>query len=572
MPAIVGDTLRARLCAWLFPFLAVTGALALLSSCSSSTGSETNAQTVTFTPAKARIGGRITVGTAAEADGFLSAVNRWSPSAFLIARAIFDPLATIDENGQVRPYLADSFVPNAGYTEWTIRLRPNVVFHDRSMLTSRAIVRHLQAVKASRLTGPSITPIQSFEAVDDLTAVIHLNTPWAHLPVLFASQLGFLPSPDSYDKGERPNVTASENPTSNPIGTGPFKFSSWKMGQSLVVERNPNYWQHDPDDPDVRLPYLSEIEFQPIVDNRARSARLRSGDLDVLQTDSYSEVKALQEQSRDPNSPIRTLLDDSEGAESSLVLNTQTGPFTDRGLRLAAAYAIDREGLNRELFDNFYEVADGPFLGKSKWANTGSKLPPFFPERARQLVDEWKRDNGGKAPQVNFSVFDTSDEVPVAQRIARWWGDVGFDVQVKIQAESAASLDLVKGTFDAITYRAWDRVDPDSMYHFWIGANVTPIGGSEVGLNFARYASDKVDRALIAARGTADEAMRRDLYQQVWDDFATNVPVIWLFHTRWLIAYQRNVHGIGEWVLPTGEKAAPVTWGNFFLTGAWLSP
>jgi peptide/nickel transport system substrate-binding protein len=344
------------------------------------------------------------------------------------------------------------------------------------------------------------------------------------------------------------------------------------MNESLVVERNPNYWQHDPDDPDVRLPYLAEIDFQPIVDNRIRSARLRSGDLDVLQTDSYSEVKALQEQSRDPNSPIRTLLDDSEGAEASLVLNTQTGPFHDRDLRLAAAYAIDREGLNRDLFDGFYEVADGPFLNRSTWANTGSKLPPYFPERARQLVDEWKRENGGKAPTVNFSVFDTSDEVPMAQRIARSWTDAGFAVQVKISAESAASLDLVNGTFDAITYRAWDRVDPDSMYHFWIGANVKPLGGNGVGLNFARYASNIVDDALNIARGTADEAERRKQYQRVWDDFATNVPVIWLFHTRWLIAYQKTVHGIGEWVLPTGEKAAPVTWGNFFLTGAWVSP
>jgi peptide/nickel transport system substrate-binding protein len=392
--------LRARLCAFWVPILAVAGTLALVSGCSS--GSTTDAQTVTATPAKARIGGRITVGTAAEADGFLPSVNRWSPSALLVARAIFDPLATIDENGDVRPYLAESFVANATYTEWTIRLRPNVVFHDRSMLTSHALVRHLQAIKASGLTGPSITPIQSFQAIDDLAVLVHLNTPWAHLPVLFSAQLGFLPSPDSYDKGERPDISVADNPTTNPVGTGPFKFSSWKQNQSLVVERNPNYWQHDPDDPDVRLPYLAEIEFKPIVDNRLRSARLRSGDLDVLQTDSYSELKALQQQSRDPNSPIRTLLDDSEGADASIVLNTQIGPFADRDLRLAAAYATDRQGLNRELFDGFYEVADGPFLNKSTWANTRSPLPPYFPERARQLVDEWKRANGGKAPVVYF--------------------------------------------------------------------------------------------------------------------------------------------------------------------------
>src|SRR5690606_3713906 len=117
-----------------------------------------------------------------------------------------------------------------------------------------------------------------------------------------------------------------------------------------------------------KLPYLSNIEFQPISDDNVRTGRLRTGDLDVVHTDAYSEVSGFQRMMRDdPDGNIRALLDASQGAEAGIVLNTQSTVFGDRNLRLAAAYAIDRQGIVNQMFNGFYELANGPFTGTSKW-------------------------------------------------------------------------------------------------------------------------------------------------------------------------------------------------------------
>jgi peptide/nickel transport system substrate-binding protein len=505
-------------------------------------------------------GGNIVVGTSSEADGYLPAINRWTPASYLIARTFFDPLVVMDDTGTPRPYLAESFEHNDAYTQWTIRLRPNIQFHDRTPLTSEALVRHFTAAQSSAVTKAAITFFAKMSTPDPLTFVVDLKSPWAHLPALLASQLGFIPAPSSYDE-------SNEGAPSHPVGTGPFRFTNWVMNQRLVVNRNPSYWRKDAAGRD--LPYLSRIEFQPVPDDNVRSARLRGGELDIVQTDGYTEVSGFQRVMRDePNGRIRALLDTSEGAETGVVLNMQTGPFTNRDLRFAAAYAIDRAGIVNQMFNGFYELANGPFTATSKWGSAQS-FPPHFPERAKQLVNEWKAANRGRAPVINMVNIAVADSVPIAQRIAEAWRDVGFEVNVNNEPEASASVGLVFGRFDALLMRFWDRSEPDTLYHYFVSDSVA--APEQLALNFPRYASPEVDQALKAARASADDATRRQQYQRVWENYVQNLPVLWLYHTRWAIGYQDRVHGLGELTLPTGERAEPVTWGNFFLTGVWLA-
>jgi peptide/nickel transport system substrate-binding protein len=505
-------------------------------------------------------GGRVVIGLSSEADGFLPAINRWTPASYMVARAIFDPLAAIDDSGVAQPYLAEAFEHNPAFTQWTIRLRHGITFHDGTPLTAEALERQFAAARLSAVTASAISYFDKTSSPDPYTFVIDLKAPWAHLPYLLSSQLGFIPAPSSY--GERNAVAAK-----SPIGTGPFKFTGWDIGQHLDLDRWPSYWRKDA--AGNQLPYLSQIQFQPVVDDSVRTNRLRSGDLDVIHTDSYAEVSGFQKMMRDnPGGRLQALLDASQGAEAGLALNTQTGPFSDRNLRLAAAYAIDRQGLVNELYKGFYELANGPFTATSKWG-AATNYPTYFPERAKQLVNEAKARNKGKAPVIRMHDIAVADSVPFAQRIAKAWTDVGFDVQLKHDSEEHSTITLVTGDFDAILLRFWDRPDPDALYPYLIGASVTPPG--QISLNFPRYADAEVDEAMKTARGLDDDGVRRVQYQRVWDNYAQNLPVIFLFHTRWAVGFQDRVHGIGELTLPTGQRAEPVTWGNFYLTGVWVA-
>jgi ABC-type transport system substrate-binding protein len=534
-------------------------AIALAGACATPEEGLPESEPIVQTPAP-RAGGRIVVGTNAESDGFLPTINRWTPPTLLIARAVFDPLATLDDSGVAKPYLAESFTHNPGYTQWTIKLRPGISFHNGEPLTADALQKHFEAARASVVTRDAIASFDKMTIPDPLTFVIDLKQPWAHLPNMMTSQLGYIPAPSMYGAN-------NEGAPSHPVGTGPFKFATWRQNDRLIVERNPNYWRKDKDG--RQLPYLSQVEFQPVPDDNVRSLRLRNGELDVVQTEAYREVSGFQQMVRDdPGGRLRALLDDSQGAEQGIVLNTQSGPFVDRNLRLAAAYAIDRKALAEQMFNGFYEVANGPFTAKSKWGSA-QNYPTYFPERARQLVSEWKAGGKGRtAPKITVTNIAVADSVPIAQKIVKWWTDAGFEVQLRNEEEKVGSVDLVIGRADAVMVRFWDKFDPDVLYPYLISDSIAAPGS--ISLNFSRYRSATVDQALKAARASDDDAVRRQQYQKVWDDFAENLPVIFMFHTRWAFGYQAKVHGIGELRLPDATRAEPVTWGNLYLTGVWV--
>ena len=89
-------------------------------------------------------GGSLVFGVDAEEQGFDPTQGRFDEVGVMYARTVFDPLTIVLANGDWAPYLAESVVPNASYTTWTITLRPNVVFHDGTPCNGAALVTNLR--------------------------------------------------------------------------------------------------------------------------------------------------------------------------------------------------------------------------------------------------------------------------------------------------------------------------------------------------------------------------------------------------------------------------------------------
>lgn len=145
----------------------------------------------------------------------------------------------------------------------------------------------------------------------------------------------------------------------------------------------------------------------------------------------------------------------------------------------------------------------------------------------------------------------------------------GFDAKVETVEEKVGTVKLVTGGFEAVAFNFYDRPDPDALFHYWVSSSIG--GPGKIGLNLAKYGSPVVDGAFDAARASNDETVRVAEYQKVWADFAENVPVIWLYHTQWVIAYDNSVKNVGNLTYPgtSGAKVEPITWGNTFLTNVW---
>jgi peptide/nickel transport system substrate-binding protein len=236
-------------------------------------------------------GGKLTYAVEAEtATGFSPLYSQFAISGEAIARAIYDPVTAIGEDGKVHGVLAESFTSNADATQWVVKMRSGITFHDGTPLQAEALRAFIEAGRCSALVATAYGEFggcpKSFDAskpedpktnrkpvstvykavtvdpADPMKLTIDLLSPFAVLDYVAAGW--WLVSPKQVDD--------ATNSPKNPIGTGPFKFKEWLINDSLTVVKNPDYWIDAPDG--EPYPYLDEIVFKPIDDIAARESCL----------------------------------------------------------------------------------------------------------------------------------------------------------------------------------------------------------------------------------------------------------------------------------------------------------
>jgi ABC-type transport system substrate-binding protein len=528
------------------PAVATSVALALaVTGC----GSSDNKDTAT-PPAKPVPGGAIVVALTAEIDGFTPASSRWTSSGLFTGKAVLDPLVAFDDQGNPKPYLAESITPSADFKEWMITLRPGVTFSDGSAVDADALVANLESVRTSLLTKQVYRAVSKVDKVDDRSVKLTMSVPWAQLPVVLASQTGFIVAPSQI---------ADPKGSENPVGSGPFTIKEWTKGTVLSLVKNPTYWQKDADG--VQLPYLDAVDIRPVSDPQNRIDGVTTGEYDLITTDNSESVITLAQGGS--TDKLTVLVDDSEGTERHVLFNTQGLPFSNAELRIAAAEAINRDDLVQSQLGGFYDVANGPFKSDSTWG-AATNFPAYNPDDAKARV---AKVGGGQPVPVLLTTTNEPEEARLAQYVQQQWEAVGFAVELNQIDEAAGATTLVGGDFQAIMFNFWYASDPDAMSHYWLGGE----NDEQNILNFSRYTSPAVTDALAAGRATDNDDTRKGEYQKVWNDFGANVPFLWLYHSKFVLAYNPRVRNVGEFTLPDGSRSQPVSWGSTFLTGVWVT-
>lgn len=213
-------------------------------SCSS--GSEGTSSTTT--PPPVRYGGEITVGIFDSIPGFCVG-NNPANSALMATRTIYETLFEKSETGQMVGLLAQDATSSADLKTWTITLRKGITFHDGTRFDAAAVVTNFNAItgrialgayavngpqglaaKAYTIgTGTAFTAnIDSFQALSDYVVEFTLGRPqYDFRSTLYASGRFFMRSPRQLQDA----TTCGQSP----IGTGPFKISSWDPNEMTVL-------------------------------------------------------------------------------------------------------------------------------------------------------------------------------------------------------------------------------------------------------------------------------------------------------------------------------------------------
>jgi peptide/nickel transport system substrate-binding protein len=494
-------------------------------------------------------GGSITFGMDTEEGGFDPTSARWDEGGFLYGRTIFDPLAIVTATGKVEPYLAQSITSNADYTIFSITLRSGINFHDGTPLNAAALELNLQKQKASALTGPAFSNIESFQVTGPLTVTVTTKTPWEPLPYYFAeAQTAYIAAP---------SMLNSADGTTHPVGTGPFVFQEWVPNSHFTARANPNYWRKG-------LPYLDSITFKPIIDPSARADALESGTIDIMHLNTPQTFGTFRHNKKwswvDDSGPVL-----GQPNVNCVMLNTAMPPFNNHMLRVAMAKASNAKNYAKDIDLNINAPMNGLFLpGSPYYTKTAYPVPD--PKGAAKLVTRIAKQTG---KPVSFTL--TSINNPATERAAQFlqqeWSEAGMKVTIDIQEQNNLINDALAGKYQAVTWRQFGEVNPDLNYVWWS----TTTAAGPIPLNMARNSDARIQTALVLGRTTTDPATRIKAYQQVNQYLGEDIPYIYGDRSTWAIAAKPNVQNFNNPKTPSGATALGLDSGVIWPTQIWVS-
>lgn len=455
-----------------------------------------------------------------EADGVSYLVNNW----------VFDSLVRVDKDLQPAPELAESWSVSKDGKTWTFALKKGVTWHDGRPFTAADVDFTVRAIldpktKTSRRdTFALLDKAKPIEVLDPHTVRFHLSRPFA--PFLVESlNLGILPKHLLEGKDL---ATAAFN--SSPVGTGPFKFVSWRRGDRLVFEANPTYHGG--------RPYLDRLILRVIPDETVLLQELRSGGIDFMERVPREAVAGLR-----GDRQFTVDLVDNVGW-SNFVFNMKDPVVSDRRVRQAFAHAIDMPPFITSVLLGLAKPATGPYPPGQWMYEPNVTRYAHDPARAKALLDEagyaagpdGMRAKDGRPLVIRVSTFKGHQ---VGERLLVYAQEqlkaVGIAMEVEILELAAWLKSLAEGNYQASMFNQDGSVDPDRYAYL--------VYHSQGGRNRARYSSVAVDRAIEEGRATTDQAARKAAYSRFQKLVAEDIPYWPVYHYQHTYVYRAGFKG-----------------------------
>jgi peptide/nickel transport system substrate-binding protein len=470
-------------------------------------------------------GGSVTFAVTAETTGgWCLPEAQLAASGIQEAVAMYDPLMSQNDKGDIVPYLAKAMTPNAAFDEWTITLREGVKFHDGTPLDADALKLNLDAFRNGRLGTFTYANIDTVTVKDPLNVVVTTKVPWPAFPSYMSSGRAGISAPAQLnDKANCPR---------NMIGTGPFKLKEWRPNESLTVVKNPDYWRKG-------YPKLDEIVFKPVPEAQTRANGLQSGDLDMIQTASPLQIADLQDEAKAGD--IKVFVSDKGAQTAYQMLNVSKAPFDDIIARQALAYAGDANEVNDIRNKGLNTIATGPFPPDNA-AHTDKQLRIHNLKKAKALAKEYEQKHG-QPISYEYLALPDPEQIATAQLVKEQAEKAGIHVSIRTLDQSALINEVLAGGFQSAGFQNHDGADPDTQYVWW-------HSGSPV--NFGRINDPDIDRILDEGRVETDPAKRTALYKQLNTVFAKQLYNLWAWYALWAVGYQNDIGGIKGPDLPEG--------------------
>src|SRR5262252_2673600 len=255
----------------------------------------------------------------------------------LVFAALCDKLFDVTPDLKIVPQLATGYEWTANNRAVVLKLRAGVKFHDGEPFNAEAvrfnIERHLTTQGSFRKS--EIGDIKSVDVVNDTTVRLNLGQPLVPLLAALTDRAGMMISPKAAKE-------LGDKFGTRPVCAGPFRFVERVAQGKIVFQRFADYW-------DKANVHFDRVEFVPITDSTARLASLRSGDLQMIERVSPTDLAQIRSDSK------LKVVGVPELGFQVIRLNVANGPkskaLSDVRVRQAIDAAIDREALVKSVFN-----------------------------------------------------------------------------------------------------------------------------------------------------------------------------------------------------------------------------
>ncbi len=470
---------------------------------------------------------------------------------FQITSNVLGGLTHINPDLVAEPDLAVDWTISDDGKAYTFRLREGVKFHNGDSFTADDVLFTYNRSKDPEKSIHSrvLSNVAGVEKIDDLTVKFTLAAPQASFMVK-ALERSSGRALTIVSRGALEKLGEAQYGLT-PVGTGPFRVASHQLGQSVVLEKNPDYY-------DPERPKLDKVTITPISDPEPLAAAIEAGDVDLIGGNAPAP-ELIDRFEANPDLVVNAV---SDPGFQALWMNPWRDPFKvadfnkpvaelmqENGfkVRLAIAKALDRDRYIKQAQFGRGIPAFGsinPAMGFYFDETLGADSPQRFePDEARRLLAEAGFPDGKGFPRLKL--LHTPPNRRESQVVAGILKRV-LNIEVELDSKDVTVLldDYLKMDFDMCRVGSGGDFDPDDAIVDWMqtDSKFNGLRRDKSKMAFGYFSEKTVDELIDRQRLETDLEKRKSLVQEANRITSEKVACAFLFHLMSIMVYRKSVN------------------------------
>ena len=463
-----------------------------------------------------------------------------------VCNQLFNGLVQLDSDLNILPSIAKDWIISEDGLIYTFNLRNDIYFHKHKLFgkdSTRTVVAKdftysLNRLKDEKIAAPGswvLNKVDSFKAVNDTVFEISLKQPFpAFIGLLSMKYCSVIPREvaEFYGTDFR----------SHPIGTGPFKLKRWEENIKLVFRKNNHYFEKD--ETGKPLPYLEAVAITFLPDKQSEFLQFTQGNIDFLNSLDASYKDELLTADGKLRGKYAETVDMIRGPYLNteylgFYLGSQTPEIQSELIRKAINFGFDRKKMMIYLRNGIGNPANGGFIPKGLPGHNPSIGFTYKPEKAKQLVEQFKNESGNTNPEI--TLVTSSNYLSFCEFIQRELEKTGLTINVDVMPEATLRSARSNGKVDMFR-SSWiaDYLDAENYLSIFYSKNFAPDGS-----NYFHYKSTQFDSLYNKAFTVTDIEKRKHLYTTMDSLVMQKTIMVPLYYDEVIRFTRKNIKGLG---------------------------